>query len=231
MTSADAVESIVMPTTLAPPAIEATQRFVLHDVSWEQYIQIADGLGERNGTRATYDGASLELMTTSHQHERIKELLGNLFRMFSVEMAIPTVGGGSMTFRRSDLERGLEPDECYWITNEERMRVAREPDFRVDPPPDLCIEIEVSRTVVDRLSIYAALGVPEVWRCDGRSLTVLRLTEGTYTEADESVEVPGFPVAEIPRFLDLGEPLDDTTRLRNFVTWLRDRGEELSHDN
>ena len=41
------------------------------------------------------------------------------------------------TFRREDLEKGLEPDQCYYITNEPKIRGKLELDLSVDPPPDL----------------------------------------------------------------------------------------------
>ncbi|MEM7204057.1 MAG: Uma2 family endonuclease [Planctomycetota bacterium] len=76
-------------------------------------------------------------------------------------------GGGSTTWRREDLDRGLEPDECYWVENEPNVRGRRELDLRVDPPPDLPIEVDVHASSVDRVKIYAALGCRGGWRSTG----------------------------------------------------------------
>jgi Uma2 family endonuclease len=211
-----------MSTALQSPAIEAEQRFVVRDVPWERYVQVLDGLGEQRGIRTSFDGRTLELMTTSKRHEWFKEMLGDLLRQFTLERGLPTRSGGSMTFRREDLERGLEPDKCYWIAHESDLRRVEEPDFTIHPPPDLCIEIEVSRTVVDRLAIYAALGVPEVWRFDGRALTVLRLADGAYTASELSIEVDGFPIDEVLEFLDPTDDRDENARIRAFVESIRD---------
>ncbi len=210
-----------MSTVLQPATIEPRQRFVVNDVTWDRYVQILDGLGEQRGIRTSYDGRTLELMTTSHLHEWFKKLLGDLVRMYTFERSVGTKSGGGMTFRREELERGLEPDDCYWITHEREMRLVQKPDFAVHPPPDLCIEIEVSRTVVDRLRIYAKLGVPEVWRFDGKSLTVLRLADGQYATAEESMVVPGFPVNDVVAFLDPEADVDENERLRRFVDSIR----------
>ncbi len=210
-----------MATVLQPPLVEAAQRFVITDVSWSQYVQVLDALGDRGALRTAYDGVSLELMTTSQLHEWFKVMLGRLLAAFAMEANLATKSAGKMTFRREDLERGLEPDQCYWIAHERDMRLVWEADFTVHPPPDLCMEIEVSRTVVDRLAIYATLGVPEVWRFDGREFTVLRLSNGEYDECEASAEVPGFPVGEVIRFLDPSEDVDENSRVRRFTELVR----------
>src|SRR5204863_3892315 len=65
------------------------------------------------------------------------------------------------------LSRRLEPDECYYVANEPLVRDKLHLDLAVDPPPDLAIEVEISRDSLNRHRIYAALGVPELWRYDG----------------------------------------------------------------
>lgn len=211
-----------MPSIAAPPVIEARQQFVIPGVSWEQYVQISDALGERGGAvRTSYDGENLELMSTSQLHEWLKEMLGKFLTMFEMERNLSIKSAGGMTFRRADLERALEPDLCYWIANEHAMRHVWEADFRVHPPPDLCVEIEVSRTVVNRLVIDAELGVPEVWRVDADSLTVLRLTDGAYQAVEASTAIPDFPVAEVSGWLDASEDVDAATRVRRFVEFVR----------
>ena len=117
--------------------------------------------------RLTYDRGELELMTVSHRHENHKHLLGVLLMVVAEELGIENHAAGSMTFKREDLDRGLEPDECYWIEHEPQMRSKEDYDQQNDPPPDLVLEVEVSCSVLDRLGIYAALKVPEVWRWDG----------------------------------------------------------------
>jgi Uma2 family endonuclease len=126
-----------------------------------------------------------------------------------------------MTFQREDLARGLEPDECYWIEHESVVRGRDDIDLETDPPPDLVLEIEISRSALDRMSIYAALGVPEVWRWDGTKLAVNLLTRrGTYRMSDRSKAFPFLPLAEFARFLEPTK-LSETQLLRSFRTWVR----------
>jgi Uma2 family endonuclease len=124
--------------------------------------------------------------------------------------------------KRQDLERGLEPDECYWIANEAKVSETVEIDFEHDPPPDLAVEIEISRSALNRQNIYAVLGVPEIWRFDGERLRVcLRKRSGKYVESKASAAFPFLPVQELVQFLRTDEPLNETARLRQFVEWIR----------
>jgi Uma2 family endonuclease len=138
------------------------------------------------------------------------------------ELDIGVHGGGSTTFKQEILEHGLEPDECYWVANEPKVRGCDEIDLDEDPPPDLVIEVEVTRHVLPRLKMYAALGVPEVWRYDGQQLRVLHLSdEGEYTARSESRAFPFLPVAEFPRFLAMRGEMDETSLIRSFREWVR----------
>src|SRR5262249_8000629 len=137
------------------------------------------------------------------------------------EMEIDIYSSGSMTCRREELARGLEPDECYWIEHEPLVRGRDDIDLGTDPPPDLALEIEISRSALDRMSIYAALRVPEVWRWDGEKLTVNLLTKrGTYRASEKSKAFPFLPLAEFAGFLNPTR-LSETQLLRSFRTWVR----------
>ncbi len=154
------------------PAVQPEQRLRLGAVEWSSYRAIADALRGRH-VRVTYDQGNLELMTISRLHAQLSRLLGRLVFVLAEEAGKTLSSAGDMTCEREDLGRAVEPDECFYIDNEPRMRGKVEIDLSVDPPPDLAIEVEVSRSAASRLPIYAALGVPEVWRYDGRVAEVL----------------------------------------------------------
>src|ERR1700722_8059939 len=146
------------------------QRFILYGVPWRTYERLLRAFADRPGVRLTYDRGTLELMTLSHEHENRGHLLGRLVVTLTVELGLPLKGGGSTTFRRRRRQRGLEPDECYWIGSEALVRGKEKINQRRDPPPDLALEIDVTHSSLNRLAIYAALNIPEVWRFEGLSL-------------------------------------------------------------
>jgi Uma2 family endonuclease len=199
------------------------QHFVLSNIDWDTYRMFSDKLGERQ-IRLTYNGEDLEFMTLSPEHEHGKKLLARLLEALTEEMDIDVAGFGSMTCRRQDLQRGLEPDECYWIAHEARVRGRDDIDLTRDPPPDLVLEVEISRSFLDRLAICARLGVPEVWRWDGQTLCVMILgAEGQYVASERSRALPFLPVAELVRFLHQGATQSETKLLRGFRTWVREQ--------
>jgi len=160
-------------------------------------------------------------MVPSHDHERYRSLLGRLIETLTLELDLPCDAAGSTTWRKQLEDRGLEPDECYYLANAERVS-GRKVDLEVDPPPDLAIEVEISRGAFDRLRIYAALGVPEVWRFDGEALRVEQLqADGTYREVAVSPSLPFLPPEEVVRWLRLADTMGQTPWLRQFREWVR----------
>jgi Uma2 family endonuclease len=208
--------------SVATVSASGEQRFRLSLVSWEKYEQMIAWFDGRH-VRLTYDRGELELMTVSHRHENWKHLLGALLLIAAVELGIKIHGGGSMTFKREDLDRGLEPDECYWIEHEAQMRCKDEHDQENDPPPDLVLEVEVSRSTLDRMGIYAALKVPEVWRWDGEQLRFCLLRRGKYVESPVSPSFPMLAGAEILRFARMRKTVDEIALLRTFQEWVREQ--------
>jgi Uma2 family endonuclease len=219
-----------MSVILAPPPAakdkssqsDSEQRFVLDNITWQQYEEIGKALEDRAGLRITYDRGRLELKTTSPIHEICKTRLGRLLETLCEEFNLAVEPAGNMTFKREDLARGLEPDQCYWIAHEPEVRNKRQWDPKSDPPPDLVIEIEISRGAQDRMSIYAALGVPEVWRFKDESLvSCLLLPGGGYKQEDRSPTFPTVPLQELVRFLTPPPGVDYLTSIRQFRNWVR----------
>jgi Uma2 family endonuclease len=213
------------PPVVAAPACtpsQGEQHFVVHDVDWASYLAIGEIFRDRPAIRLTYDRGTLEFMTTSPDHERHKLWLGRVIDMLAEELNLPLEGAGQMTFQRSDVERGFEPDQCYWIANAGRMQDRRDwlPDR--DPPPDLIIEIEVSRSARNRMGIFAAIGCPEVWRFDGETLRIEVLqADGTYVGTGRSLSFPTIAVREVVPFLHLDQPADFAIHMRAIRAWVR----------
>jgi Uma2 family endonuclease len=204
---------------------EPVQRVVLHNLTWYDYIQMGNILCDRPALRLTFDRGTLEIMVTSAEHEFYKTRLGRLIEILAEEFKKRIEPRGNMTFQAAALEKGIEGDNCWWIEREEEVRGKLTPwDPATDPPPDLLLEIEISRNARARMAIYAALKIPQVWCYDGESLRVYLLQlDGSYLQSDESPTFPGIPVAQIARFLRPGK--DYLAVQKEFRAWLkRQRG-------
>lgn len=201
----------------------ADQRFLLRDADWQTYQRLLDALGDRP-VRVTYDRGVLEIMTLSLGHERYSRLLGRLVETLTEELELAIQNAGSTTFNREDLDRGLEPDQCFYIENEPLVRDKEEIDLSVDPPPDLALEIDMSRSSLNRLGIYAALRVPEVWRFDGETILAYLLDDsGVYRASAVSGIFPFLPLQELVRFLKMRTEMDDNSIVRAFRMWVREQ--------
>ena len=217
--------ALVAPRRAKPKATpsepEARERFVFEEVDWKFYEQVLRAVGDRR-VFVTYYRGRLEVMSPSYEHDWYAERLASLVSILGDELNVENVGGGSTTFRRRRASAGLEPDRCFYIRNVAAVLGKRRIDLNVDPPPDLAIEVEISRRLGERVSVYEALRVPELWRYNGRVLRVLELRDdGTYVERDRSIAFPTLPLEQVHRFMQMGWEMGNVEWGRAVRDWVR----------
>jgi Uma2 family endonuclease len=196
---------------------------ILRGVSWSTYQGLIRDLESEPGKRLTYDRGTLEIMVPLPPHEDYKKRIGRMVETTTEELEIEVRSLGSTTWSREDLQKGLEPDQCYYIQNEQAVRGKDDIDLTQDPPPDLAIEVDNTSSSIDPMAIYAALGVPEVWRFDGESLTIYRLVGGEYASQEQSEVLPLLQRGDILRFLHSSQTMGETSWVREFRKWVRER--------
>ncbi|MGQ0593925.1 MAG: Uma2 family endonuclease, partial [Gammaproteobacteria bacterium] len=187
-----------MPTApqTALPQVHAVQPsspdhcILLSGVRWETYESLLADMQDSHAAHFAYDQGMLEIMAPSHEHESLKHVIAMLVEVLAEEMEMDIHGGGSTTFRRENLAKGFEPDECFYIQHAERVRGKKQIDLAQDPPPDLIIEIDITISSLNKFPIFTALGIPEVWRHDGARVAIFTLTDNDYVERVESVVLP-----------------------------------------
>lgn len=210
-----------MTTTTRDISLAEQQHIVLDDVSWEFYEQLLREIGDR-AIRVTYDDGWMEIMSPLPRHEKWKKRIARLIEFLSFELDIPIETLGSTTFKREDRKKGLEPDECYYVQHAAEVRDKDELDLAVDPPPDLAIEIDITSRSIPRQPIYAALGVPELWRFQGGRLVVLHLRDdGHYQPVASSLAFPFLPMKQFEGFLLRLRDEQQNHVLREFRDWAR----------
>ncbi len=201
----------------------AEQRTVLHNVSWETFEALLRDTGEDRGSRFAYDCGTLEIMTPLFEHENPKSNFGNFIVALAEELDIEIISAGSTTLKRKLARRGIEPDTCYYIQNELAMRGRETLDLENDPPPDLAIEIDITRSSVNKFNIYGALGITELWRYDGQNLKFYQLIDGKYIECEFSIAFPIVSVSEISRFIEQSKSIGEIALLKSFRAWVREK--------
>lgn len=196
-------------------------RLLLHGVSWAEYEELLEALGESRGLRISYDEGALLLMTLSIEHENYVELIKRLIDRVSIHWRIKVLGFGSATLRRKNRLKGAEPDACFYVQNAAAIGNRLELDFNVDPPPDIVVEVDIHHESLSRFSIYAGLGVPELWHYDAPVLKIYHLREGSYHEETGSLALPRITGPVLTTFLARSGSEDQYDTLMAFEEWLQ----------
>jgi Uma2 family endonuclease len=197
----------------------------LSNVDWKTYSRVLDIFGERPGFRVTYDRGELEIISPTLAHDDDTWFLGHLVIILTEALDLPLRHGGSTTMRRRLRERGIEADASFWISNAHRMKGRRSLNLSRDPPPDLAIEVDVTSSSMNRMDIYAALRVPEVWRLKSDVLTFHVLcADGKYSISATSRSFPLVSPGDILSFLKHARQANNVNPVvREFRAWIRQR--------
>ncbi|MGH1394044.1 MAG: Uma2 family endonuclease [Trichormus sp.] len=201
----------------------AETRSLLHNISWQTFKTMLLEMGTERSSRLAYDNGIVEIMSPLMQHENSNRLIEGFVFALCEEFGLEIKRSGSLTLTRDDLERGAEPDSSYYIQNEALVRDKENIDLATDPPPDLVLEVEYSRSAIDKLKLYAAMGVPEFWRYNGTTLRIYQLTNGQYSEVPMSITFAPVPVREITQFILAAKQNGEVSTTRAFRAWVKEK--------
>ena len=196
------------------------QTVILQDVTWTEFETILEELGEHRAARIAYDKGILGITAPLPEHEFDKEIISDLVKALLEELDIEFRCLGSTTFKNQFMEKGIEPDQCFYIKNEALIRGKKRLDLTIDPPPDLALEIDItSRT---HANIYQALKVPELWQFEKNNLRISILQDGNYIESQFSLNFPTLPLIKvIPQYLQQSKTVGRNATLKAFRNWVR----------
>ncbi len=209
------MESISQMTLKEVAMLQVNQRLILQGISWEFYEQLLDEFKGSNALHFAYDNGILEVEVPLFKHERPTEILRDLITNICIEKEIDLLNAGKTTFRQRVKTKGVEPDSCFYIQHESKVRGLLDLDLSKNPPPDLVIEVDVTSPSLDKLPIYAALGVPEVWLYKSEKIEFLKLVGGKYQKVRNSVALAMLSNDKATEFLQKG--LRD-----NFLKWIKE---------
>ena len=205
-------------TSLDLPPVPTETRIMLTGVSWQTYERLLAETGVERHQRFAYRDGQLEIMVPLAGHEEPTRLLDDFVAVLVDELGIELRKLGSLTLKNSQQQKGLEPDCCFYIQNEAGVRGIEPLNFEIHPPPDLVVEVDNTSQSLDKFSIYVALQVPEIWRLRGNELIIYGLnTQGkTYDVQSDSIAFPGFPIMDIPQFIQQAKQKGQRSAVRAF---------------
>ncbi|WP_377475596.1 MAG: Uma2 family endonuclease [Microcoleus anatoxicus] len=210
-------------TTLTPPQQSSEEKLItLTGIKWSTFKAIMSDVGDGRAWRIAYAEGVLEIRMPLPKHERHKVMLELFIGALADELEIEAMSLGALTLEREDLTRAIEPDTCFYIQNESLVRDKDEINLPADPPPDLVVESDYTSSSLNKFSIYAALGVPEIWRYRNQSLVVYQLVEGSYQERENSLAFGFLPIAEIPGLIEQSKTIGQRAAVRLFREKVRE---------
>jgi len=206
-------------------ATPGDQCVALRDVGWDGYRKLLKLRGERPRPRMVYLDGTVWLMSPAEFHERLAARFDWLVLVLVEELELPCIPTRSTTFRRRKQQGGVEADQSYYLANVHRIEDKDEIDLRVDPPPDLAIEVVNTNPAEHAIEAYRRLGVPEVWIYEDGELRILTIRPGRRRRYDVSATSPTFPTltaAEIDEWIGRPRKGDEREWSKSFRTWVRE---------
>jgi Uma2 family endonuclease len=193
-----------------------------HNVTWDEYEELLDEVGEtRHGLRISYNDGTLKVMSLSSEHEQFTDFIKSLVVHIRLRFRMNIRFFGSATMRKKKKSKGCEPDACFYVQTAAALGARIKLDFTVDPPPDVVVEVDIHHGSTGSDPIYAALGVPEIWRYDGWKATILHLREDDYVEAEASVALPMITSAILTEYLTRMREEGEFEAIIAFDEWLQ----------
>lgn len=209
------MESISQMTLKEVAMLQINQRLILQGVSWDFYEQLLNEFKSSNALHFAYDSGTLEVEVPLYKHEHPTEVLRDLVTNICIEKEIDLINAGKTTFRKKAKAKGVEPDSCFYIQNVLKIRGLEDLDLSKNPPPDLVIEVDITSPSLDKLPIYASLGVLEVWLYKSKKVEFLKLVGGNYQKVRNSIALPMLSSDVANDFLFKGLQ-------ENYIKWVKE---------
>jgi len=194
---------------------------ILHGVSWQEYEELLEAVGEAKWLRISYDHGRLQIMTVSAEHENYAMFFNKLMTVISLRRRINIRFFGSATMKKSREEKGNEPDACFYVQRVALIGNKVDLDFSQDPAPDIAVEVDVHNESLSKFPIYAALDVPEIWHYDGQVVTLYRLTQKGYVKTEGSQALPLLTSRILTEFLTRYRQEGEFETLVAFEEWVQ----------
>jgi Uma2 family endonuclease len=196
-------------------------RLTLYEIDWQEYEQLLGQLADHSHLRISYSQGRLEIMSPSAKHEKYKNLLHDLVLILGDELEQDIFSYGSVTLKLQSRKKGAEGDDCFYIQHGSLVAGKDRLDLSSDPPPDLVIEIDLTSESSGKFAIYAAMGVPEIWRYDGSKWQIWLLADQSYALATHSLAFPFLGAQQIVEFVTRSETTGTYQTRRAFREWVR----------
>ena len=202
-------------------ALDEQVSVILSNVAWETYQNTIQEFWGKQNPHFYYDRGNLLIMSNSSEHEFYNRIIASLIDILAEQFQQNWISLGSATYQREDLEKGFEPDSCFYFANEPQIRGVKRLDMTIHPAPDLIVEVDITSLSTGRQNIFAAFGVPEIWRFDGEKMQILKLENDKYVEIPNSLSLPKVTSEKLTEFVEKSEKLSRLEWISEVRGWAK----------
>ncbi len=189
-------------------ASEEQASVILSNVAWKTFIRfVVEVMNKISNPRFYFDEGNLLIMSVSPEHEYYNRIIASLMDILAEQFGENWLALGSTTYTKDDIEKGFEPDSCFYFSNIEQLRGVKRLDMNIHPAPDLIVEVDITSLSTFRQRIFAAFKVPEIWRFDGEQMQILKLENNKYVEISNSLALPKVTPEKLTEFIRQSENL------------------------
>ncbi|WP_206755417.1 Uma2 family endonuclease [Trichocoleus sp. FACHB-46] len=216
---------------MSSSSVTSEQRVVLDKISWQKFENILAELGIERATRFAYYRGRMEMMNPHEEHERYRKLIESLLLVLADETYLKVVEFNSALLQQPELQCAIEPNACFYISHAPEMMGKSNLDLSRDPVPDLVLDIAFTSSAIDKLPIYAALGIPEVWCYTSNNstpapehqLSIYQLQNQQYFTSETSAVFNFLPAARVLEFIEQSDSLGLVQSLQLLRAWVQER--------
>lgn len=196
-------------------------------ITYAQYVTINDAIGDRPSPRMIYADGRLELLTPSRSHDWHVTLIDHLVAQVATGCDAHWEPSSQTTYRHPARDAGAEGDRAYYFgRSAQKMAGVLEVDLDSQPPPDLVIEVEHTRSSKHALRAWGKLGVGELWVYNVRKHTTTflrRRRNASYSRIKASIVLPALRPSDVDHQIRLAESLTDFSRwYAQLPGWVRE---------
>ncbi len=189
--------------------------------AWEDFEFLAAELGDRRDIRLSFYQGKMEITMPSPEHEEYVDLIQDIARLLVRELGMRLESRGTALLKREMREAGAQPDGCFYIQHAAHVIGKRQIDLSVDPPPDIIVEVDLTSQSRGKFAIYAALGVPEIWRYDTVAFEMYHLSGQEYLEATASRAFPFLTANVMTDVIEQSKIAGQDEALENLRAWIQ----------
>lgn len=191
------------------------------DVTWDEYLRILAELEAlRPGIRVDFIDGRLYARSPLSSPERYARALDDIAQPFADALGLDWEGAW---LRHAEIpwrgpRRGTRRDSLHppRVRNPGKEIV----DLAVDPPPDLVTEVDLTSNSLTKFPVYASFGIPEIWRFDGVTVEIWRLTAGEYIVQPASLAFPNVTPALLTEILAVARTHGSSAARRACKDWI-----------